>query len=87
MKQGKYLIVVPNFILGTRTYLGYHIPRMKLFHRIKNTDEYYIFTVSDGRIIRYTEKYDTSNAIWPKIKSMFYMQWWKIKDILQTLQR
>jgi hypothetical protein len=85
MKQGKYLIIVPNFVLGMRTHLGYHIPRMKLFHRIKNTDEYFIFTVKNGRIVRYTETYDTSSAIWPKAKSMFYLQWWKVKNILQTL--
>jgi hypothetical protein len=85
MKRGKYLIIVPNFVLGVRTYIGYHIPRMKVFHRIKNTDEYYIFTVKNDRIVRYTETYDTSSAIWPKIKSVFYLQWWKVKNILQTL--
>jgi hypothetical protein len=85
MRQGKYLIIVPNFVTGIRSYFGYHIPRMKRFHRIKNTDEYFIFTVKDGKIVRYTETYDTSSTIWPKIKSVFYLQWWKVKNILQTL--
>lgn len=71
MKRGKFLIVVPNFVLGIRTYIGYHIPRMKRFHRIKDSDEYFIFTVKDGKIVRYTETYNESSSIWSTIRSMF----------------
>lgn len=71
MKQGKFLIVVPNFVTGMRSYIGYHIPRMKRFHRIKDTDEYYTFTVKDGNIVRYTERYDENSSIWSTIRSMF----------------
>lgn len=71
MKRGKFLIVVPNFVTGMRTYIGYHIPRMKKIYRIKNTDEYYTFTVKDGNIVRYVEKYDENSSLWSKIRSMF----------------
>jgi hypothetical protein len=74
MRQGKYLIVVPNFVTGIRSYLGYHIPRMKRFHRIKNTDEYFIFTVKDGKIVRYTETYNESSPLWTKVRSVLRLQ-------------
>lgn len=73
MKQGKFLIIVPNFVLGVKAVIGYHIPRMKRFHRIKDTDEYYIFTIKDGKIVRYVEKFDEYSSIWSKIRSMFRM--------------
>lgn len=72
MKQGKYLIVVPDYITGTRTYLGYHVPRMKRFHRIKNTEEYYVFYVEGETIKRYKENFDVKNStIWTKIRNLF----------------
>lgn len=72
MKQGKYLIVVPDFITGTRTYLGYHVPRMKRFYRIKDHEEYHVFFVENDTIKRYKEDFDVKNTtVWSKIRSMF----------------